>query len=40
MEKKKKKTYAAPTTDVVELKTERILCGSMNDYDYNSPATW
>ena len=28
METKKKKEYAAPTTDVVELKMERVLCGS------------
>ena len=28
METKKKKEYAAPVTDVVELKTEGVLCGS------------
>lgn len=35
MENKKKKTYATPTTDVVEVKTERILCGSGDPQFYN-----
>ena len=34
MEKKKKKEYAAPTTDVVEVKTQRFLCGSPQFPDY------
>ena len=41
METKKKKEYAAPVTDVVELKTEGVLCGSgglnnPNDYGFGS----
>ena len=34
--KRTKKKYEVPTLDVVELKTERILCGS-NDPQYNNP---
>ena len=34
MEIKKKKEYAAPTTDVVELKTEGVLCESSTFPDY------
>ena len=34
MEKKKKRTYEAPVTDCVEIKTERILCGSPQFPDY------
>ena len=34
MEKKKKKEYAAPVTESVELKTESILCGSPQFPDY------
>ncbi len=34
METKKKKEYAAPVTESVELKTESILCGSPTFPDY------
>ena len=34
MEAKNKETYEAPTTMVVEVKTERIVCTSQLDYRY------
>jgi len=34
MEAKNKETYEAPTTLVVEVKTEGIVCASQLDYRY------
>lgn len=34
MEETKRLTYEAPTVNVVELKTEGIVCASLQDYQY------
>lgn len=30
MKRKSRKQYASPTTDYIELKAEKVLCGSLN----------
>lgn len=35
MDKKKKRGYESPTTVIVEIETERILC--LSDPQYNNP---
>ena len=44
MELKRKKTFDAPTTEVMETSFERIVCASLeaekNGYDYEQSVEW
>lgn len=41
MEAQVKETYEAPSTQVLEIKTEGIICGSgLNDYNRQIPEDW
>ena len=39
METKKKKEYEAPSTQVVEMKSEGILCASGDPFGFNLPSS-